>query len=75
MKLLLEILRDENEKVRWRAAEDLGYLGNRNQADEKIIGEALSYVEYNINKEAIHALEKMTAEKEREALYAEIWEA
>jgi len=72
---LLRLLRSENSEVRWSAAEDLGRLGGGNQTAEKIIREELSNVEDNIKKEAVHALETMTEEKGRKALYVEIWEA
>ena len=40
-----------------------------------IIRAALENVEDDIKNEVAHALETMEEEKEREALYAEIWEA
>ncbi len=72
---LLQALRDEDKEVRWDAAESLGYLGGENKKAERIIRTALENVEDDIREDATHALEILEEEKEREALYAEIWEA
>jgi HEAT repeat protein len=76
VKPLLQTLKDEDKGTRWKAAEDLGYLGGGNARAEKIIRNALLNFDGDIKEEDAHILEIMEEEKERVAMLnadAEAW--